>query len=377
MRKETSKSIIPFPYQRDCVEIIKKASMYRGRILLSIAAGFGRSVIIVQALKELLETKKVKRALIVAPRNVLLDMFSRFLFEHSLKNARLISDSKRRSQTHWEKEFEDTPIFLSSVNTLRKEMAQLASNFFDIVFLDECHNLSESDWEIVGKLESTIVGLTSNHPSLIKSKLLDFFGLKKPTYSYGISSVRLKELADIVLGANYSSADLSDKGTWKFIRPRDIRNNRILKVKTFASERLAKRNSKSVLVAGDIILQNIFNFRRMAMVKEKDLPAIASRNFFVIRSTTISSEFLFDCLQSKTVGIAFQKQLEDLAHGAPIRHIALKDVMDISVPLPFSDEHLTRFAAIRQYGQLRDLEKARNEIMHLKRAFQQYSKKGD
>jgi hypothetical protein len=377
MRKKTSKSIIPFPYQRDCIELIKKATMSRGRILLSIATGFGKTAIVIQALKDLVETKKVKHALIVAPRNVLLDMYSHLLLQHSLKNVKLISESNARSLERWKKEYDNTPVFLSSLSTLRRQMTQLPSSFFDIVFLDECQNLSESDWGILGKLESTIVGLTSNHPSLINPRLLGFFGLKKPTYSYGMSSVRLKELANIISGANYSSADLLDKGKWKFIRPRDIKDNRILEIKTFASERLVKRSSKSVLVAGDIVLQNSFDFRRMAMVEEKDLPAIASKNLFIIRSTTINPEFLFDHLQSKTVAITFQKQLEGLAHGAPIRHITLKDVGDVLVPLPFSDGHLIRFTAIKQYRDLEDLVKARNEITHLKRAFKQYSKKGD
>ena len=256
----------------------------------------------------------------------------------------------------------------------RKRMHQFPSNFFDIIFFDECHILSENDWKTAKRLESAIVGLTSNHPSLISSKVLSSFNLRKPTYSYGISSMKLKELADVFLGANYNSAQLLSKGRWKFIRPRDIMDGRIVKVKTFASDELVKRNQKRVLNAGDIILQNVFDFSRMAIIEKKDLPAIASKNLFVIRSTTINPEFLFDYLQSKTIAIAFRKQLEDLAHGTPIRHISLRDIKEMPVPLPFSEEHLRKFADIRQFDNIKDLIEARNEIAHLRRAYELYSK---
>lgn len=375
-RKKAVGEIAPFQYQKDCIEIIRKAAVSRGRILLSIAPGFGRSAIIVQVLKELFEAKKIKRALIIAQRNVLLDMFSHFLLEHSLKNKRLIAGLEGYSQTTLEMEFEDTPVLLSSLSMFRKEITRFPSGFFGIVFLDECHTLSEKDWKIVDDLESTIVGLTSNHPSLISSRLLAFFGLKSPTYSYGMSSIKLKELAHIAIGANYSSADLSGKGTWKFIRPRDVKNNRILKARTFISESVVKRNPKAVLATGDILLQNIFDFDRMAIVTKKDLPAIASRNFFIIRPRIIDSDFLFDYLQSKTIRIAFRKQLEGLAHGV-IRHVNLIDIREMLIPLPFSNKHLDSLIKMKQYEKFNDLKKAREEFSKLRRAYQKYSKSGD
>lgn len=51
--------------------------------------------------------------------------------------------------------------------------------------------------------------------------------------------------------------------------------------KTYASEDLIKRNQKKVLSEGDILLQNIFDYKKMAIVSKKDLPAIASNNFFL------------------------------------------------------------------------------------------------
>lgn len=375
-RSEATRNVTLFPYQKDCIEIIKRASISKERILLSIAIGFGRSMIIVQVLKELLETRKIRRALLVVPRRVLLNTFSDMLLKHSLENIKRISISREHSRRYLEQKFKDVSILLSSLDMFRREVSRFPSDFFDIVFLDECHILSEKDWKIVRASESTIVGLTSNNPFLISQELLSSLGLQRPTYSYGISSVKLKDLADVFLGANYTSVDLSEEGPWKFIRPRDVKNNRIFKVRTFASERVAKRNPRSVLVAGDILLQNIFDFSRMAIVKKKDLPAIASKNFFIIRSNTVSSDFLFDYLQSKTIRIAFRKQLEELAHGV-IKHVNLADIREMPIPFPFSEKHLDRFVKMRRYNKFNDLKKARDEIKQLRRAYQKYSKLGD
>ncbi len=115
----------------------------------------------------------------------------------------------------------------------------------------------------------------------------------------------------------------------------------------------------------------------MAIVTEKDLPAIASRNLFVIRSKSVSPEFLFGYLQSKTVRIAFRKQLEDLAHGF-IKRINLIDVREMLIPLPFSEEQLKSFIKIDQPEKLdeRELEKAGNELRQLRRAYQEFQKSG-
>ena len=352
MRTIDARTIVPLPYQKKCVEIIKKASVSRERILLAIAMGFGKTTIIYLALNELLAEKRIKHALVVS--------------------------SKKPSELESERELKDTPIASFSLVKFRDTIEQLPSDFFDIVFLDDCQNLSKKDWEIAGRLESAIVGLTSSHPLLISSRMLSFFNLRKPTYSYGISSVRLKELADVFPGANYHSAELLDRGKWKFIRPRDIKGNRIQEVETFASEELVRRNPKRVLNGGDILLQNIFNFSRMAIITEKDLPAIASRNLFVIRSRSINPKFLFDYLQSKTIRIAFRKQLEDLAHGF-IKHVNLADIREMFIPLPFSEEHLESFVKIEQPEKLRehDLEKARNELRQLRRAYQEFLRSGE
>jgi hypothetical protein len=375
MKKTTAEKTAPFQYQKDCLKVIKKVSATKGRALIAIAQGYGRTIIIALALKELLKERRIRRALIVVPHKVLEEQFIRVFAGYSLKSIKLFSHAKKNLEPKLEHELKDASVVVSSLAMFRKEVFQLAPGFFDIAFFDECHDLSERDWKVADQLKSAIIGLTATYPLLINREVLSFFKLDKPTYSYGMSSVKLEDLADIFLGENYNSSELLDKGKWKFIRPRDIKDGRIAKAVAFASDKLIERSRRNILKVGDIVLQNVFNFGKMGIIENKDLPAIASKNLFVIRSTRINPNFLFNYLQSEAIAAAFRKQLEDHAHGVLIRHISLGDAREIPVPLPFSEEHLWKLADIKRSGNLQDLVKARNEIAHLRSAYKLYSKR--
>jgi len=243
---------------------------------------------------------------------------------------------------------------------------------FDIVFIDDCQNLSVNDWHLVDKLKAPIVAFTSMHPLTLSSRISAFFEKRAPDYSYGISSVRLRDIAEIQVGASYASSELLKEGKWKFVRPRDIKNGAV-EINTYISTDAAKKKVNKALRIGDIVVQNIFSFGKMAIIRRKNLPAIASQNLFVIRSKTIAPEILFEYLHSKVVVEAFRKQMGELSHGAPIRHISVRDVGEIPVPLPFSKKQIAEFGSLKRLKDAKDLEKARNELVHLREAYKQFS----
>ena len=107
MKKATTKKIVPFLYQKECVKLIKKAADSKGRALISIAMGYGRTIIVALALKELFEAKRIKRASIVVPRRVLQDHFIRVLTEYSVESAKLVSRLDKRSELKSEHELKD------------------------------------------------------------------------------------------------------------------------------------------------------------------------------------------------------------------------------------------------------------------------------
>ena len=125
MKKATAKRIVLFPYQKECVELIKKASASKERVLISIAIGYGRTIIIVLALKELFKAKRIKRALIVVPRNVLQDQLIHVLTEYSLESTKLVSRLEKRLELTLEHELKDASIVVSTLTMFRKRMHQL------------------------------------------------------------------------------------------------------------------------------------------------------------------------------------------------------------------------------------------------------------
>ena len=111
----------------------------------------------------------------------------------------------------------------------------------------------------------------------------------------------------------------------------------------------------------------------MAIVREEDLPAIASQNLFIIRSKYIPPDILFEYLQSEAIADAFRSQLEELSQGTIIKRISLRDVAEIPVPLPFSIDHIMEFGTIKRFKGIDELKKARNELVHLREAYKQFS----
>lgn len=186
--------------------------------------------------------------------------------------------------------------------------------------------------------------------------------------------MKLKDLADVFTGAHYSSTDLSDKGEYRFIRPRDIKDGRIQKAPVFVSRALAEKNPKSILAPGDILLQNIFDFEKMVAVKKEDVPAVASNNFFVIKSKEVGSGFLFDYLRSDTLNKVFRRQLGELAHGATIMHVNLFAVREMPVPILFPIEDATDYKIpIGEQSDAEALKKTVDEIRRLRDALVHYS----
>lgn len=378
--KEATGEAAFLPYQKDCIRIVRKASASKDKILLSIAAGFGRSVFIIQALKALLATKSIKRALLIYPRNVALHVFSKVPSQYSTPEIKLAL-SREYSGDRSLEEMTTVTIVFFSLDDIGRLPGELPGDLFDVVFVDECDILTDDQWAVVRGFRTAVVGTTSVNPSLVGSRVLCALSLEKPTYSYGTWLLQLKDVADVFLGASYSLTDISDKGQWKFIRPRDVRSNQILKVESYVSKNVAERYPKSILAPGDILLQNviIFDFDETAVVTIGDLPAIASNDFFIIRLRTLKSGFLVDYLRSKTVRKLFITRIEELAHGATLKHLSLADAQGMPIPLMPSCEFLydifkTGTNRIDDETNIDVLKKARNNLGQLLLAYRESSK---
>jgi hypothetical protein len=355
-------------YQQEILKIITKASVTRSRVFIALSPGLGRTTTIAFALNELFRKGEIRKALILVPNLVLREQYF-YALDQTRPYARI---SKLEGKAKQEM-FHDTQLPTVVVSTLASfRMIEHFRVVFDIIFLDEFRNLSEKDWAAISTAKTSIIGFSAMHPLEISPKLLSLFGKKVPDYSYGMSPIRLGELAEVRAGAAYGKKELQEEGSWKFIRPRDIEQSGELDVHTFISKDAASRKAKSALKVGDILLQNIFGFEKIALVRKKDLPAIASQNLFIIRPKKISPKLLFEYLQSEAIADAFRKQLSGRAHGQIIRHVSVRDVGEIPVPLPFSRDQLTGFAKVKQLRKIGELRKTKDELAQLRRAYQNF-----
>ena len=85
-----------------------------------------------------------------------------------------------------------------------------------------------------------------------------------------------------------------------------------------------------LLKTGDLVLQNMGN-PEVYLVSDADLPDIyASTYDAVIKCTRISPEYLFMYLASEDG----QKSLKSIQTGTAVKHIVLRDLRRLAVPIP-------------------------------------------
>ncbi len=147
---------------------------------------------------------------------------------------------------------------------------------------------------------------------------------------------KLEEVADIIAGKGARSYDYLSEGI-PYLRARDIQEGRIITPDVFLSPELAKQFSKQLLQEGDILLTKHFGQRKLALVSESILPAIASEALFIIRPFGVSENYLYRYLTSKTGNAVFNEQLKKIERGVVVPSIRLADLKLVEVPI-FDEE---------------------------------------
>ena len=147
---------------------------------------------------------------------------------------------------------------------------------------------------------------------------------------------KLEEIADIIAGKSARSSDYLTEGI-PYLRARDIQQGNILTPDVFLGPELAKQFSKQLLQEGDILLTKHFGQRKLALVSESDLPAIASDALFIIRPFGVTENYLYRYLTSKTGNAVFNEQLKKIEHGVVVPSVRLADLKNVEVPV-FDEE---------------------------------------
>ena len=140
----------PLPYQQTAVRRALDPANLRPRILLADAVGLGKTLEIGMILSELVRRGRGERILIVTPRHILeqtqQELWTRFalpfvrLDKAGIERVRQKLPATRNPFTYYKR-------VIISTDTLKRERyaAHLRRHRWDVVVMDECHNLSTED----------------------------------------------------------------------------------------------------------------------------------------------------------------------------------------------------------------------------------------
>lgn len=165
------------------VEAIAKG---QNRILLVMATGTGKTYTAFQIMWRLWKAKKKKRILFLADRNILVDQAKTNDFKPFGGVMTKITDRQV------DKSFEVYLALYQAVSGTEDELniyKQFSRDFFDLIFVDECHRGSaaaDSAWRQILEYfqPAAQVGLTATPKETVDVSNIDYFG--EPIYTYSL-----------------------------------------------------------------------------------------------------------------------------------------------------------------------------------------------
>ena len=177
----------PRYYQRVAINrAVEAIAQGQNRILLTMATGTGKTYTAFQIMWRLWKAKKKKRILFLADRNILVDQARTNDFKHFGDVMTKITNREV------DKSFEVYLSLYQAVSGTEEEMniyKQFSPEFFDLIFVDECHRGSakeDSAWrEILEYFKpATQIGLTATPRETETVSNIDYFG--EPLYTYSL-----------------------------------------------------------------------------------------------------------------------------------------------------------------------------------------------
>jgi hypothetical protein len=172
--------------------------------------------------------------------------------------------------------------------------------------------------------------------------LPDYYSKEKSIIDATLKSTQtkcLEELAEIIPGKSAKSIDYRETGI-PFLRARDIQKGSIVNSAVCLEPKMAVEFSRQLIQQGDILLTKFFSQRKLALVSEDKLPAIASGALYIIRPFGVSERYLYRYLSSKTGNAVFNLQLKRIEKGTAFSSIALSDLKKVQVPIYDEDTML-------------------------------------
>lgn len=178
----------PRYYQRNAVNRTMEAiAKGQDRILLVMATGVGKTYVAFNIIYRLWKSRRKKKILFLADRNILIDQTMNNDFQPFSKVMTKIENRKMDSSYE---------IFLSLYHQLASNgedqletLKQFSPDFFDLIVIDECHRGSsreDSRWRAILDYfgSATQIGLTATPKETKDTSNTNYFG--EPVYTYSL-----------------------------------------------------------------------------------------------------------------------------------------------------------------------------------------------
>jgi type I restriction enzyme R subunit len=183
-------SFEPRYYQRIAINrTIEAVANNQKRILLVMATGTGKTYTAFQIIHRLHASKRKKRILYLADRNILIDQTMRQDFKPFKKIMTKVQGKSPENGFEIYMSLYGQWVKYDLQEGEKQPYESLAPDFFDLIIVDECHRSSvreDSEWrEILKYFESaTQIGLTATPKAVDGANNIEYFG--NPVYTYSL-----------------------------------------------------------------------------------------------------------------------------------------------------------------------------------------------
>lgn len=191
----------------------------------------------------------------------------------------------------------------------------------------------------------------------------------------------LQELAQIIKGKFIPADTLQQVGDYLYLKPVHIQKDHLnleYALKYVDKECINDQDYKYILQSGDIVISTIFNDLKMYVYQAGDVPAVASNNLAIIRSSR--QDYILSYLRTDQGKRIFKTQADDLRKGVTIPHISIKDLATIKIPiLPLADLNslgdvgISRSTEAQLLDALEQLREYKNQVQKLEKEKEEHS----
>jgi type I restriction enzyme R subunit len=169
-------------YQRDCLKAIDHAvELGKRRFLAELPTGTGKTDVICQQIKRLIDSGHVERVLFLVDR----DQLARQALE-------AIQDMLPAHPSYWLKAGavrQEKQITVALLQTMIGRVQEFTSGYFDLVVMDECHRSIYGAWQLaLTHFDALHIGLTATPAQYIERNTYKFYQCREsePDFSYRI-----------------------------------------------------------------------------------------------------------------------------------------------------------------------------------------------